>query len=78
MLYKNLNLRTSTILDLDNSPEIKKEFGINKTQKDYNNSVTIEMRIKDFLDYAEMKKLKDLEDAVHSTFKKELEVFSFE
>jgi len=51
MSFSNQNLRESTIFDLTTDPNIiVGEFGISETADQYNKIISIETRIKDFLD----------------------------
>lgn len=78
MSYSNQNLRKSTIFDLTTNPNIiVGEFGISESAEDYNKIISIETRIKDFLDLSELTNDSKLKEAVHKQFKDELLVFGF-
>ena len=79
MVYKGIDLRTATIHDFTSDKKILvDEFGIEEPKQEYSNNLAIETRIKDLLDYAELTNNKELEEAIYTTFKKELSAFSYE
>ena len=79
MAYTNQNLRESTIFDLTSDTDIiVGEFGILKTPEEYAKGLSIQKRIMDFLDLADLTNDVKLEDAVSLQFKKELSTFGFE
>ena len=79
MAYTNQNLRESTIFDLTSDTDIiVGEFGILKTPEEYAKRLSIQKRIMDFLDLADLTNDVKLEDAVSLQFKKELSTFGFE
>ncbi len=80
MIYKGNNLRTATIFDFTDDPNILNyEFGLEDfTKEEYNDMISIEARIKDLLDLAELWNDKEFENAIFETFKAELSTFGFE
>jgi len=78
MSFSNQNLRESTIFDLTTDPNIiVGEFGISETADQYNKIISIETRIKDFLDLSELTNDSKLKEAVYKQFKEELLVFAY-
>ena len=78
MKYTNQNLRELTIFDLTTDINIiVDEFGIVETSESYAEGLSIQTRIKDFLDLAKLTKDTKLKKAVHSQFEKELLSFGY-
>ena len=79
MAFTNQNLRESTIFDLTSDTDIiVGEFEILETPEEYAKGLSIQKRIMDFLDLADLTNDVKLEDAVSLQFKKELSTFGFE
>jgi len=78
MKLANLDLRNTTIFDLTSDKKIiSDEFGVSMSKKEYAEIISIETRIKDLLDFADLTNNKELKTAVLKEFENELLVFGF-
>ncbi|MGJ5643219.1 hypothetical protein [Formosa sp. S-31] len=73
------DLRTTTIFDLtDDVSIIRDEFGIEFSKAEYIQMASIETRIKDLLDFADLTENTKLKSAIQKAYKGELSAFGFE
>ncbi|AUS04500.1 hypothetical protein [Pseudotamlana carrageenivorans] len=73
------DLRTTTIFDLtDDVKIIREEFGIEFSKDEYLQMASIETRIKDLLDFADLTENTKLKSAIQNAYKTELSSFGFE
>ena len=78
MDYSNINLRKSTVFDLtDDKNILVNELELDMPKESYSEFVSIESRIKDFLDLSSLLHDKSLENEVHKQFSAELDHFKF-